>query len=78
MFDYAGFLLISVSIGIKHDLQVMQNDALRFCKGIKLQDKVSIPILHNSIKLLSLEQRRQKQVLKLMYVQSQKKYKKPN
>ena len=45
MIDYAGFLLISVSIGIKHKLQVMQNDALRFCKGIKLQDKVSIPVL---------------------------------
>ena len=69
IFDYAGFLLISVGNGIKHDLQVMQNDAIRFCKNI---DRVSIPVLHNSIKLLSLEQRRQKQLLKIVYVQSQK------
>ena len=72
IFDYAGFLLISVGNGIKHDLQVMQNDAIHFCKNIKLIDRVSIPVLHNSIKLLSLEQRRQKQLLKIMYVQSQK------
>ena len=70
--DYSGFLLISVNDGVKHDLQIMQNDSLRFCKGIKLLDKISIPILHNSIKLLSLEQRRQIQLLKLMYIQSQK------
>ena len=38
----------------------------------KLLDKVSIPDIHNSIRLLSLEQRRQKQVLKIMYIQAQK------
>ena len=73
IFDYAVFLLlISVTNGIKHDLQAMQNDAIRFCKGINLLDRVSIPVLHNSIKLLSLEQRRQKQLLKIVYIQAQK------
>ena len=72
IFDYPGFLLISVNNGEKHDLQIMENDAIRFCKGLKLLDKVSIPVIHNSIHLLSLEQRRQKQILKIMYIQSQK------
>ena len=72
IFDYSGFLLLAVNNGIKHDLQVMQNDAIRFCKGVKLLDKVSISVLHNSIKLLSLEQRKQIQVLKLMYSHARK------
>ena len=37
-----------------------------------LKRYVSIPILHNSVKLLSLEQRRQIHVLKLIYLQAQK------
>ena len=48
IFDYSGFLLISITNGIKHDLQIMQNDALRFCKCLNLRDMVSIPILHNT------------------------------
>ena len=72
IFDYAGFLLISTCDGVKHDLQVIQNDAIRFCKNIKLLDRISIPVINNSIKLLSLEQRRQIQVLKLMYADSKK------
>ena len=46
----------------------MQNDALRFCKGLSLLDRVSIQVLHDSIHLLSLEQH----LLKLMYTQSKK------
>ena len=72
IFDYAGFLLISLSNGDKGDLQVMQNDALRFCKGIQMLDKVSIAKIHDSIGLLSLEQRRQKQLLNIMFIQSKK------
>ena len=72
IFDYAGFLLISMNEGDKGDLQIMQNDALRFCKNIHMLDKVSIPKLHDSVKLLSLEQRRQKQELNLMYMQARK------
>ena len=32
----------------KQDLQVMQNDALCLCKGLKLLDMVSIPVIHKS------------------------------
>ena len=71
IFDYSVFLLIAANNGVKHDLQIMQNDALHFCKGITLLDMIYIPILHNSVKLLSLEQRRQIKVLKLMYIQAQ-------
>ena len=70
--NFLNIEIISVGNGIKHDLHAMQNDAMRFCKGIKLLEKVSIPVLHNSIELLSLEQRRQKQLLKIMYSQSHK------
>ena len=51
--------LVQIEAGVKHDLQITQNDALRFCKGITLLDMIYIPILHNNVKLLSLEQRRQ-------------------
>ena len=56
----------------KYDLQIMQNDALRFCKGAKLLDKVAVKKLHDSIKLLSLEHRRQKQLLDIMFNQASK------
>ena len=62
--DYAGFfLLISLNNGDKLDFQVIQYDALRFCKNIQLLDKISIPKIHDDVGLLSLEQRRQKQLL---------------
>ena len=67
IFDYAGFLLISLNNNDKHKLQIMQNDALRFCKGLQLLDKEAIKILHDSISLLSLEQRRQEQLLNIMF-----------
>ena len=51
---------------------VVQNDALRFCKNIQILDKISIPIIHDSVRLLSLEQRRQKQVLNLMFNQARR------
>ena len=70
--DYPGFLLIALNCGDKHDLQVIQDDALIFCKSLKLLDMISIPQLHNSVQLLSLEQRRQKQLLKIMFIQAQK------
>ena len=51
----------------KYDLQVIQNDVLRFCDNEKLEDKVLIEILQKKAKLVSLEQRRCKQLLSLMY-----------
>ena len=46
----------------------MQNDALRFCNSYKLLDMMPVAFLHNSVHLLSLEQQRQKQVLKIMFI----------
>ena len=68
--DYSGFLLISCTKGKKHDLQVMQNDVLRFCENKRLEDRVSIELLHKNANLISLEQRRTKQLLILMYKKS--------
>ena len=72
IFDYPGFLLISLNNGDKYDLQVMQNDSLRYCKDIAMLDKVSIAKIHDSVSLLSLEQRRQKQLLNMMFIQASK------
>ena len=71
-FDYGGFISISLSKDKKHELQVMQNDILRICNKSKVSDRVSIELLHKKSKLLSLEQRREKQLLMLMYIHSRK------
>ena len=65
IFDYSGFMLISLGVGEKRDLQIMQNDALRFCYNIRLSDRVNIEELHTRAKLSSLEQRRIRQLLGL-------------
>ena len=67
IFDYAGFLLIACNRGKKHDLQIMQNDVLRFCDNNNRDDRVLISDMHRKAHLLSLEQRRCKQLLSLMY-----------
>ena len=67
-FDYAGFLLISLGIEDKKDLQILQNDALRFCYNIRLSDRISIVDLHTRAKLSSLEQRRIRQLLGLQFL----------
>ena len=61
---------ISLSKDKKHELQVMQNDILRICNKSKLSDKISFEHLHIKSKLLSLEQRRERQLLMLMYIHS--------
>ena len=68
IFDYSGFMLISLGVGEKRDLQIMQNDALRFCYNIRLSDRVNIEELHTPAKLSSLEQRRIRQLLGLQYL----------
>ena len=65
--DYSGLLLLACNKSQKYDLQVIQNDVLRFCDNKKLEDKISIELLHKKAKLSSLEQRRYKQLLCLMY-----------
>ena len=70
--DYAGFLLISCNISDRNDLQKLQNHALRVCYNVRLRDRVSIVQMHNDAGLLSLEQRRQIQLLSLMFIFKQR------
>ena len=56
--DYAGFMCISLYIENKKNLQIMQNDVLRYCYNVRLADRVAIVDLHARAKLSSLEQRR--------------------
>ena len=72
LLDYAGFLLISGNKSDRSDLQTLQNDALRICFNVKLRDRISIARMHCNAKLLSLEQRRQKQLLNLMFIFKQR------
>ena len=69
-FDYGGFLLVSCNQGQRKDLQTLQNNALRICLRYKLADQISERNLHLEPNLQSLEQRRNLQLLKLMYQQS--------
>ena len=65
--EYAGFVLISCSIGQRHKVQTLQNNALRLCKRYYLRDRVRIDHLHNECNIIGLEQRRHRQLLRLMY-----------
>ena len=64
--------MISLSKGQKLDFQTMQNDVLRFAKNVRIKDIISRTELHREAKQLSLEQRREKQLLTLMYKLSKK------
>ena len=66
--DYSGFITISCNISDRGDLQTIQNHALRICYNVRLRDMVSIENMHTRANLLSLEQRRQKQLLHLMFI----------
>ena len=68
--EYAGFMLIACNVEDRNDLQKCQNDALRICTRVKLNDHVRICDLHERCKLGSLEQRRRVQLLLLMYHKS--------
>ena len=72
LLDYVGFLLIACNISDRSDIQKLQNHALRICYNVRLRDKVSIVHMHASAGLLSLEQRRQKQLLSLMFIYKQR------
>ena len=65
--EYAGFMLIARPIDDRRDLQKCQNDALRICLRVNLNDHVRIEYLHEKCKIVSLEQRRRAQLLSLMY-----------
>ena len=71
--NYSGFLTISSNLSDRGELQKLQNYALRIiCYNVKLRDRVSVEHMHNRAKLLSLEQRRQKQLLSLMFIYKQR------
>ena len=70
--DYAGFLLIACNISDRSELQKLQNHALRVCYNVRLCDRVSIIQMHSRAGLLSLEQRRKKQLLSLMFIYKQR------
>ena len=65
-------MLVSLTKGQQSDLQNMQNDVLRFVKNVRLKDMISGTELHKEAKVLSLGQRRERQLLILMYKLSQK------
>ena len=66
--DYAGFMLYSINQSDKNDLQILQNDALRTCYNVFRRYRLSLKNLHTQARLLSLDQRRQIQLLSLMYI----------
>ena len=68
LFDYSGFIIISCNISDRSDLQTFQNNALRICFNVRLRDRVSVERMHRRAKLTSLEQRRQVQLLSLMFI----------
>ena len=67
LFDYSGFLLLSCNKTDREDLQIIQNNALRHCLGLRLNDRVSLVDIHRNANLVSLEQRRCIQLLLLLY-----------
>ena len=62
LLEYAGFMLVACNIEDRRDLQKCQNDALRTCTTVRLNDHVRIEDLHARCKLVSLEQRRRIQL----------------
>ena len=70
LFDYVNFMLVSCNKSDRHDLQVIQNDALRTCFNVRRRDRLSVLKMHVKAKLLSLTQRRNIQLLGLMYEHS--------
>ena len=61
-------MLLSLNIEHKKELQIMQNNVLRYCYNVRLLDCVSIVNLHERSKLSSLEQRRIRQLLGLQFL----------
>ena len=72
LLEYSGFMLISCTIRQRHDLQILQNTALRLCKRYYLRDRIHVENLHADCNILGLEQPRRKQLLRMMYIHSKK------
>ena len=70
--DYSGFLLIACNTDRKKSLQLVQNDALRFCDNNRRNDRIPLEIMHKKANLSSLEQHRCVQLLQLLYKRSKR------
>ena len=68
LFDYSGFITISCNVSDWRDLETLQNNVLRVCYNVRLRDRVAVQGVHNRSNLLSLEQKRQVQLLCLMFI----------
>ena len=71
LFDYSGYLLLSCYKMDHEDLQIIQNNALRLCLVIRLNDRISLVEIHSRANLMSLEQRRCIQLLSLLFIHGQ-------
>ena len=71
LFDYSVFFLLSCNKTDWKDLQTIQNNALRSCLGIRLNDRISLVDIHKSANLVSLEQRHCVQLLVLLFLHGQ-------
>ena len=71
LFDYSGYLLLSCYKMDREDLQIIQNNALRLCLGIRLNDRISLFEIHSRANLLCLEQRQCIQLLSLLFMHGQ-------
>ena len=72
LLDYCGFLLISCTKSQEMNCKKKQNSAIRTCLSYNLVDRISIDRLHHEMGLISIEQRRNIQLLKLMFIRSKK------
>ena len=81
LLDYSGFLLVACTLEQKNELQKRQNNAIRTCLLHDRREHVTIDRLHEEMGLISLEQRgwihplcleqrRNIQLLKLMFSRS--------
>ena len=66
--EYAELVLGSCTIGQRRELHTLQNKALRLSKRYYLSDRILIERLQEECTILRLEQRRLKQLLRLMYL----------
>ena len=65
---------IACNISDRLDLQKLQNHALRICYNVRLWDRICTAQMHTRSNLLSLEQRRKKQLLSLMFIHKHRHY----
>ena len=72
IFDFAGFMLTACMLGQKRELRKLQNRDIRTCLLYHRRDHISIHRLHTEFRILSLEQRRHVQLIKLLFYRSKK------